>query len=320
MSSRLASGFLSLPRELRDIVYYHYVYDEYGYHFDYESGKFRTRNGKSPIDLALLHTCKLIAAEMDGLALRLNTLNFSTAYAEAERIKAGRFDWLIASLHLKKNLSLCEAIEPHIMVSDVKDMVVSRYPQFESCLDEQTGFDSALFNNLARCWGEPRSVFYGFVDHTLHCVLENRFDDFQNALDKIHFESSRYIKPAALHQLKSLNTLPWTIPSEGEIAQLKKVVPFDYWQFLSQEDADIWKYQQHGFSATAVAIQWFQSIPKTTFLHLRNVMLLEDRESVAYPECHAMGLIEFCQMNPLLHIERRVSVWNNLLLAGSQYF
>ena len=76
---------------------------------------------------------------------------------------------------------------------------------------------------------------------------------------------------------------------------------------------------EHGFSATAVAIQFFQSVPKATLLQMRSVVLLEDRESVAYPECHGMGLIEFCQMNTSLHIERRVSIWNNILPAGSEH-
>ena len=50
---------------------------------------------------------------------------------------------------------------------------------------------------------------------------------------------------------------------------------------------------------------------------MQKILLIEDRESIAFPECHAMGLIEFCQKNKRLHIERRVNIWRNILPAGS---
>lgn len=64
--------------------------------------------------------------------------------------------------------------------------------------------------------------------------------------------------------------------------------------------------------AAAVAIQFFKSISQDTCLGIRNVVLHEDRQSVAHPECHVLGLIPFCLQNPRLHIERRVNVWRVL--------
>jgi len=40
-------------------------------------------------------------------------------------------------------------------------------------------------------------------------------------------------------------------------------------------------------------------------------MLLEDRESVAYPNRHGRGFIGLCQSNPKLRIKRVVSLWRN---------
>ncbi|KAF1965109.1 hypothetical protein BU23DRAFT_490703, partial [Bimuria novae-zelandiae CBS 107.79] len=66
-------SFLRLPRELRDEVYFHYVYERDGYFHDVQSNRLRTSTG-APIDLALMRTCKQVASEMDGLALRENTI------------------------------------------------------------------------------------------------------------------------------------------------------------------------------------------------------------------------------------------------------
>ena len=197
--------------------------------------------------------------------------------------------------------------------------MITRFPQFESLLKEWTSiddsfFESKVYNIHTRCWGEPRSVYHGFINHALRCFYENGLDKFEGTVSEEWH--SEYPTPVMLH----LDPRPWCIPSSDEIAEMNEIVPFERNLVGNYNHADMWKYMIHGFSATAVAIRFFQSISKTTFLQLRNVVLLEDRESVAYPECHAMGLIEFCQTNPLLHIERQVNIWNNLLLAGSEYF
>ena len=261
----------------------------------------------------------MIATEMNGLALNTNTLTFSTAYSEDERIDAGRWDRIVAAIARRKNIQVWDAQwqGTRITSSDVKDLVLARFPQFESLLKEWTTFDenadldAADWNLPARCWGEPRSVYYGFISRALRCFYEGGLDNFEGS-EKWH---SEYPTPTISH----LDPLPWSISTRDEIAELNEIVPFEPEPDLVNDHPDLWKYLKHGFSATAVAIRFFQSIPKATLLQMRNVVLLEDHESVAYPECHAMGLIEFCQMNPLLHIERQVSLWNNLLLAGSEY-
>ena len=44
---------LGLPRELRDAIYYYYVFEPDGYHFDDKSGKLRASRNR-PIDLQLM--------------------------------------------------------------------------------------------------------------------------------------------------------------------------------------------------------------------------------------------------------------------------
>ncbi|KAK1676373.1 hypothetical protein BDP55DRAFT_768058 [Colletotrichum godetiae] len=52
-------------------------------------------------------------------------------------------------------------------------------------------------------------------------------------------------------------------------------------------------------------------------LMIRSIILDEDREAVASPQCYALGLIPFCKQNPNLRIERCVSLWRNALQPDS---
>ncbi|KAK0655016.1 hypothetical protein B0T16DRAFT_362056, partial [Cercophora newfieldiana] len=84
---------LQLPRELRDQIYHDYLWVENGYVYDFDAGKLRMShtNPLSPIDLALIYTCRLIASEMGGLPLRLNTVHIRTSSSEQARTRAGRW-------------------------------------------------------------------------------------------------------------------------------------------------------------------------------------------------------------------------------------
>lgn len=60
---------------------------------------------------------------------------------------------------------------------------------------------------------------------------------------------------------------------------------------------------------------------------IRHVLLDEDRKGVAFPECHAQGLLPFCQENARLRIVRRVNLfkavfapyWSDALSAVEDY-
>ncbi|KAI8718249.1 hypothetical protein NCS52_00603100 [Fusarium sp. LHS14.1] len=71
------------------------------------------------------------------------------------------------------------------------------------------------------------------------------------------------------------------------------------------------------FSAAAVAIRFLNSLPARKRLHLRKVVLHENRVSVAHPERHARGLIPFCRENHRLRIERRVDVLSTIFQIAS---
>ncbi|KAH7230454.1 uncharacterized protein BKA55DRAFT_654355 [Fusarium redolens] len=63
------------------------------------------------------------------------------------------------------------------------------------------------------------------------------------------------------------------------------------------------------FSATASAIRFLQRLPVDQRIQIRRVTLHEDSPSVNMPSLHAQGLVPLFKENPLLRVERRVSVF-----------
>jgi hypothetical protein len=55
--AQLQSIFFRLPRELRDDIYAHYVWEEHGYHHDSSSGKLRRLDG-AKVELSMSYTCE----------------------------------------------------------------------------------------------------------------------------------------------------------------------------------------------------------------------------------------------------------------------
>lgn len=58
-----------------------------------------------------------------------------------------------------------------------------------------------------------------------------------------------------------------------------------------------------------MALLFLDSIGSSTRGHILHIVLREDFESVASPECHGRGFIFVCTENPSLRVERYVSLW-----------
>ncbi|KAJ3938961.1 uncharacterized protein N0V96_011073 [Colletotrichum fioriniae] len=104
---RSDSRLLSIPREVRNLIYEHYIIVEAGYIYESDGllgGRLKRADGR-PINLNLMYACRLVANKMRHLALRSNTLTFSTitsesgpsslATLEGLRMRAARFDGLV---------------------------------------------------------------------------------------------------------------------------------------------------------------------------------------------------------------------------------
>ena len=246
------SHFLRLPRELRDTIYHHYVYEYDGYHFDYDSGKLRASSNRS-IDLAFMYTCSLVAKEMRHLALQSNVINFFPL--ETESKNAACFEGYIMLIRRCKSAALAALKEPafqHYKTSNLDTEVALKYPQFGPLLsmsDDKPWHHPSTelpFAHRGHCrqassWGEASSVFRAFQDYMIYLLC--RDTDFLETLANF-YELHKFSSPGRLGWLSAtgLDTdsrelaaflrltfhqpgpEPWSIPSKMEFAHIKKTM------------------------------------------------------------------------------------------------
>lgn len=291
----MRSTFFSLPRELRDTVYHHYIFEPDGYHFNVESGKFRA-SGNRPIDLALSLASKSVAAEMHHLALERNVLNFWTS--DFRRQEAGRFNALFEQMLDDKSWLLRTLQDPQFgryKTSEVDKKVAQEYPQLEPLLLDLNNGSWGASIYRASNGGVAESCTRGFLDYLVEVL--SRDTNFIKAWgDAYGNDASSYEKrivPFAKSTLFLSSPEPWAMPSRYELAKMSEVI----------SPRSILERRKWRFSAAAVAINFLNSIPQTTLMKIRKIVLHENRRSVGRPECHGLGLIPFCSQNPKLHME-----------------
>ena len=320
--------FLSIPRELRDIIYRYYLSEDNGYQFDFESRKLRASN--RPIDLALMYTSRQVAAEMEGLAFEFNTVTFSTACPEtrSDRLRAGRFDRIMHELMLAKIQAVAATGDPELRDFRTPEVVTElnrKWPRYVAGFDildraideEEPWMDLPLVTENA--YGEASSERVDFMDRALSLLTWD--PDFVEALA----ESNVTTQPAFVRSRLLLSSpKPWTIPIVAEVTEMeralapRRVQPYSWaGRRCANEVNHFWKMIKWRYSACAVAILFLNSLTARVRVHMRRILLVEDRESICRPECHVLGLIRFCLENPAVHIERRVNIWRNLLPAKS---
>ncbi|KAJ0164412.1 hypothetical protein CTA2_1043 [Colletotrichum tanaceti] len=302
------ANFLDLPPELRSTIYHLYVAVDGGYICDtngFIEGKLKQADGQ-PICMALVLTCRLVAREMHGLALRVNTITFSTLSGDPGlRDLASKFDCLMDSVDdLRKTLV---AKMGKYITQEAYEELRERYPQFTPLLDALRA-RGILPARIRGPYGEAPSVFRRFIQD----VLDVTYSFDKQAIRKIGVYSStigHYVSDMHALSIARASIDPWVIPSPYDMQQLQLMVfnDADREPKLSSHDGSEWR-----FSAAAAAIYFVQSLPDTIRGHLRRLVLLEDREALAYPESHGYGLIPLCKENPLLHVERRVNLWRNV--------
>ncbi|KAK4442409.1 hypothetical protein QBC34DRAFT_453123 [Podospora aff. communis PSN243] len=117
---------------------------------------------------------------------------------------------------------------------------------------------------------------------------------------------------------------PWRIPTEEELDHLSAELPLRARAMLNEtrdpavlRSRELWQSSSRVFcfSAAAAAIHFLTvvAVSPSVRQHIRRVVVHEDRFSVVHPECHAQGLVPFCQENPDLRIERRASLWRTVI-------
>jgi hypothetical protein len=109
----------------------------------------------------------------------------------------------------------------------------------------------------------------------------------------------------------NLNPEPWSIPQAEDIEKLVAITS------ICSQIPYYHRRVNYTFSAASNAIRFLRSLQSTSVQNIREIVLIEDRESIAYPECHIRGLIPFCQANPDLRVHRYACLWTNVLPVRS---
>lgn len=313
------------------MIYEEYVTTDDGYFFNFNSGKLTDAYGRT-IDMSLIYTCRLIAAEMHGLALQRNTITFTTVYSDDLRIRAGRFQSLMDRLQHQENIILAKALPwfrpPYSLPSAPLVEDVDRwFPEFRPILDRL--LSPSLANNpplrrsiLRNSWGEAPSLYRRFLGYLL-CFLsaQPQFGEIV-ALDRgpESYPTDVYAKERSNSAaFLTLDYAPWATPSEEDLLQMDHAL--DIYSERDRKSSNWYltlrDRRKYRFSAVSAAIQFIASLSDDTRTHIRRLIVHEDYGSVVQPECHAQGLIPFCLENPRLHIERRVDLWRAILVPGT---
>ncbi|KAI8315876.1 hypothetical protein K4K61_000199 [Colletotrichum sp. SAR11_59] len=318
---------LALPRELREIIYEFYISIDGGYvcdTFGFIRGKLKGANGDR-IQLSLVYTCKRIAEEMarGGLTFRFNTITFMPLSSKSLSGLAGSFD--LKRNNLDRTRSAIFHTVGHCIPDSVYSEMAAAYPRLLPLLDRlkregrQPSFVAArLAMDRHGPYGEAPSTYREFIKDVLQkssmCdeTFRDAVRDYWPGLVRRCPDRRAWDPFAVVYDTIE----PWTIPSATQMRRLEAGIPVHEFPRIINDDFDRSIYR---FSAAAAAIYFLESMPHEMLLHLRTIILDEKHEAVQHPECHARGLIPFCQAYPRLRIERRVSLWRNVFQADINY-
>ena len=266
-----------------------------------------TTSGES-INLSFAYTCRAIYDELWERAFKLNNIIFHTAFCETNRQDAGLWHGGISKLDLYKE-NLVDLMARRYMTTAIEDEIATSYPQFKPILSKwRAGGEVTWFSN-GHDWGETPSIYRDFISHALkvlakHPKFPRKNTDWTRNLGMPQDRRDTYCN---VLELINFHPDPWTIPNAEDLRHLQYVsgVTTRSPRFYN----DTVKYR---LSAASTAIRFLENPPMMVRKHIRNIRnikLMEDRESIAHPECHMRGLIPFCRELPGLRIERSINLW-----------
>ncbi|KAJ3956616.1 hypothetical protein N0V92_006851 [Colletotrichum tropicale] len=342
---------MTLPREIRDSIYEFYVAADGGYVCNPEKlaekilNQHRNeasldvsvfqRSDLQPIDLNLSYTCKAMAQEMSGVALRTNTITFSTVTSAEIRVLAERFNHSMVK-RFDGDRDGAFRFAGFAMPEIERQGLKLKYPQFAPLLDRMkqegnthpetrltTGRDGFVqwyrtgggrLHSRTGPYGEAPSLYRTFQKDALTAIASSEFGREQ--IERFWRETrSRLSRLASALRVVECKIEHWAVPSAEDMQSLT----INQGSNSSSTGSHLRDRTKYRFSAAAVAIHVLQSLPVSSRMHLRRLILNEDREAVADPQCHGIGLIPFCKENPLLRVERRVSLWRNAFQTDTAY-
>ncbi|CAH0027867.1 unnamed protein product, partial [Clonostachys rhizophaga] len=326
-----AMSFHYLPPEIRVQVYKEYFTQEGGYHYNHDTGRLTLVDG-NPIDLALTSTSRLIAQETCGLPLSLNTVHFSTGCPERLKLAS----WCIYYLMKDRTRHHHWAFE-HLgifLTPEVYETVAQRYPGFTRIMDQMIARPSVI-NRHNPVYVFDSGAAPSLVEDASQLLLRTilRVHGHSRVADAIyeawdHHGLTRRSRPSDPFEVLLLDHQEWAMPSKRLAKKLARKLAdvSEFWgrppnlsfpdRFLGTRNKS--RDCKFRYSAAAAAISFLKQMPRNVRLGLKKLKLLEDQPSAHRAPGHGRGLIPFCVENPSLKVERKVSLFGNLLQCYGQ--
>ncbi|KAF5541723.1 hypothetical protein FMEXI_7831 [Fusarium mexicanum] len=344
-------SFVSLPCELRHMIYKYYLTTEQGYHFNAASRKLTTAHGE-PIDLALIYTCRFVAEETKDMPFLYNDISFKTFYQEDLSLWLCRFEGLVNG-QFQQQMQLIIELYPFI-TREMHLLVEERFPWFTTHLSNVLAYRRNLSSRLSygrnprlrlrdgwldihngrlKMDGTPpdddiyrdicsnnraHSAHRAAIEFTLRLLCEVSDAQFVASVDKALVDWE-YSGGARLSNFLDQCYKPWRLPSSlSDLDDMgRRLGDGQGWARINSWETSIRHEKQyrllHRFSAVSAAIGFLDALPLNKRSSLRNINIHEDRVSSGYPDGHAIGLIPICQENKRLRIRHKLSMVRNLL-------
>ncbi|KAJ4125335.1 hypothetical protein NW768_008952 [Fusarium equiseti] len=321
-------SFLSLPHELRHMIYREYFTLDKGYAYQPGPGRLGTFDGE-PLDLSLMYTCRFIACETKDMPLTSNTIYFSTVYHPEWREWAGRFDYLLHFQEEQRFCLLCHI--SRFVTPEMYSEIRAHFPWFVPLLEGvERRYSSTGGVGYCRRWdyldtikapshvytNDPpsHSLLCSATDFTLRLLAH---DSNPLLAREVHDLTRSWGSPNSIANLLGEAFNPWDIPERYDLHTAgERLQDNELWSSMSswqqEEGCDKEYHYKFRFSATSVAIDFLKRLPTDKGQCIRNVVILEDHPAVGQQERHAVGLIPFCKENSQLKIDLRLSMVGNV--------
>lgn len=350
MPSQPRCYLLEVPEDIRHLIYKAYTTFPDGLSYDYDSGKLLD-DRNAPVDLALIRTCKQVASEMDGLALRLNTIHFKTCFTDIQRHRDRAWRAGLALLD-DIRLDLLNSAHASLVATDALEVMSSRYPWFRQSLSHilaimegsphpygregalqlaQRYFSFFFLATLSVPDGQAVAATVRLASTTGNQFRSDALALLQKAIQlnekrmegvRANVERGYPIFDHILELLKTNLNLDRLDPiAVANYRERRWVIPTDdditqLWSIMGSSPhppKEKWSLPATGrVSAAYSAVRFLQSLTGRARAHIRQISLVEDR--VALHPDYAYGLIPYCIANPRIRITRRYLMWRNLRL------
>ncbi|KAI1052385.1 hypothetical protein LB507_007649 [Fusarium sp. FIESC RH6] len=348
----MSTGLTNLPLEIRQQIFGEYFRVPGGYVYDGKSDKLRNADG-TPIDLSLIYTCRSIANDCKHLPLAVNTLHFSTLYREDWRSLAGCFN-LAATYYNVLQQDLVIHLADHI-TPEMHAELATEFPGFKAKLDAEREYHFHIWRtgDGPRLAGEnmrptPCQFVQDFYGEQVAAIRDKSLYEYHGPIEfsnRIHASLPHWVNKYPAEEFFNLRFDDWAIPTRAQVEHVIRRLGIpdfvwklpDMWmyniafhnavgdnpssgQFSEQYDNPTLDFkfrlrEKIRFSAVAAAIRFLGLLPPHQRTQIRTLDLYEDLDSVNKPSLHGHGLVPLLQENPLLQVQRRVSVVNCIMNA-----